>query len=98
MTGGVAPLIRACHLRSTPWNASQPGNSASIDSLVTSSLTARSAWERSSGPPEPPWRPERPEDRSHAERAESDEVRSEEHTSELQSRQYLVCPLLLEQK
>src|SRR3712207_8391732 len=26
------------------------------------------------------------------------EVRSEEHTSELQSRQYLVCRLLLEQK
>src|SRR3712207_8461521 len=25
-------------------------------------------------------------------------VRSEEHTSELQSRQYLVCPLLLEKK
>src|SRR3712207_7602706 len=29
---------------------------------------------------------------------ESDEVRSEEHTSELQSRQYLVCRLLLEKK
>src|SRR3712207_7053398 len=27
-----------------------------------------------------------------------DRVRSEEHTSELQSRQYLVCPLLLEKK
>ena len=27
-----------------------------------------------------------------------DEVRSEEHTSELQSRQYLVCRLLLEKK
>src|SRR3712207_7219313 len=32
-------------------------------------------------------------DRDHAER-----VRSEEHTSELQSRQYLVCRLLLEKK
>src|SRR3712207_8107218 len=33
-------------------------------------------------------------------RVESDyaEVRSEEHTSELQSRQYLVCRLLLEKK
>src|SRR3712207_7517220 len=30
--------------------------------------------------------------------ADSDEVRSEEHTSELQSRQYLVCRLLLEKK
>src|SRR3712207_7712093 len=28
----------------------------------------------------------------------TDEVRSEEHTSELQSRQYLVCRLLLEKK
>src|SRR3712207_8719448 len=29
---------------------------------------------------------------------EAREIRSEEHTSELQSRQYLVCRLLLEQK
>src|SRR3712207_8937727 len=32
------------------------------------------------------------------ERAEVDDRRSEEHTSELQSRQYLVCRLLLEKK
>src|SRR3712207_8365865 len=32
------------------------------------------------------------------ERLHEDEVRSEEHTSELQSRQYLVCRLLLEKK
>src|SRR3712207_7638337 len=31
-------------------------------------------------------------------RANTDENRSEEHTSELQSRQYLVCRLLLEKK
>src|SRR3712207_7057618 len=31
-------------------------------------------------------------------RAGRDRVRSEEHTSELQSRQYLVCRLLLEKK
>src|SRR5258707_11305775 len=31
-------------------------------------------------------------------KAASDEHRSEEHTSELQSRQYLVCRLLLEKK
>src|SRR3712207_6989172 len=31
-------------------------------------------------------------------RAHTDPVRSEEHTSELQSRQYLVCRLLLEKK
>src|SRR3712207_7682625 len=34
----------------------------------------------------------------HAARAEGDAPRSEEHTSELQSRQYLVCRLLLEKK
>src|SRR3712207_7251410 len=33
-----------------------------------------------------------------ADLATSDERRSEEHTSELQSRQYLVCRLLLEKK
>src|SRR3712207_7664048 len=32
------------------------------------------------------------------EHVEQDEVRSEEHTSELQSRQYLVCRLLLVKK
>src|SRR3712207_8437088 len=31
-------------------------------------------------------------------RVEPDDLRSEEHTSELQSRQYLVCRLLLEKK
>src|SRR5258707_8993078 len=34
----------------------------------------------------------------HAETGALDAVRSEEHTSELQSRQYLVCRLLLEKK
>src|SRR5258707_3144074 len=37
-------------------------------------------------------------DDAERERAENDRVRSEEHTSELQSRQYLVCRLLLEKK
>src|SRR3712207_8560660 len=36
--------------------------------------------------------------RVQAERALQDGSRSEEHTSELQSRQYLVCRLLLEKK
>src|SRR3712207_8748097 len=35
---------------------------------------------------------------SDRERAQDAELRSEEHTSELQSRQYLVCRLLLEKK
>src|SRR3712207_7069238 len=34
----------------------------------------------------------------HVDRRQVDAVRSEEHTSELQSRQYLVCRLLLEKK
>src|SRR3712207_8924014 len=53
------------------------------------------------GPPEAPGRragihgwPRTPT--SEASRAHSRTVRSEEHTSELQSRQYLVCRLLLE--
>src|SRR3712207_8311240 len=37
-------------------------------------------------------------ERSQATRARPSSERSEEHTSELQSRQYLVCRLLLEQK
>src|SRR3712207_8266777 len=35
---------------------------------------------------------------AHADLNSSNTVRSEEHTSELQSRQYLVCRLLLEKK
>src|SRR3712207_7608817 len=40
---------------------------------------------------------DREEGRQHVQ-VRLDAVRSEEHTSELQSRQYLVCRLLLEQK
>src|SRR5947209_10297505 len=36
--------------------------------------------------------------RRHASRCTCSSIRSEEHTSELQSRQYLVCRLLLEKK
>src|SRR3712207_7511978 len=39
-----------------------------------------------------------PEDRAEAPQAQAGHARSEEHTSELQSRQYLVCRLLLEKK
>src|SRR3712207_7216233 len=35
---------------------------------------------------------------THIENESTDAMRSEEHTSELQSRQYLVCRLLLEKK
>src|SRR3712207_8482222 len=40
----------------------------------------------------------RGEDYSYLESAQNAATRSEEHTSELQSRQYLVCRLLLEKK
>src|SRR3712207_7176549 len=39
-----------------------------------------------------------PGDREHGGNVAAGPVRSEEHTSELQSRQYLVCRLLLEKK
>src|SRR3712207_7883278 len=50
-----------------------------------------------------PWAPVRRHpvariDRADPARAGDDRRRSEEHTSELQSRQYLVCRLLLEKK
>src|SRR3712207_6864525 len=41
---------------------------------------------------------EHPDLRCHAEQLPQGLLRSEEHTSELQSRQYLVCRLLLEKK
>src|SRR3712207_8766962 len=40
----------------------------------------------------------RPDPRGHAALGPKAHLRSEEHTSELQSRQYLVCRLLLEKK
>src|SRR3712207_8487794 len=46
--------------------------------------------------PDRPWRPSGPERPCSAPRRLGE--RSEEHTSELQSRQYLVCRLLLEKK
>src|SRR3712207_7762410 len=45
-----------------------------------------------------PFQPERPEDMERLRTLLQDLHRSEEHTSELQSRQYLVCRLLLEKK
>src|SRR3712207_7151404 len=48
-------------------------------------------------PPRPPGRPPPAGDRA-ARPARPRTRRSEEHTSELQSRQYLVCRLLLEKK
>src|SRR5258707_9795419 len=44
------------------------------------------------------WRPCSPGEIANAVSMRTTPVRSEEHTSELQSRQYLVCRLLLEKK
>src|SRR3712207_8047712 len=49
-------------------------------------------------PPERPGHPHRAPHRPTAPAVVRRGVRSEEHTSELQSRQYLVCRLLLEKK
>src|SRR3712207_7534485 len=50
--------------------------------------------------PQEVWRfyPDTHSERDRLDLAQRERVRSEEHTSELQSRQYLVCRLLLEKK
>src|SRR3712207_9312241 len=53
---------------------------------------------RPSGEPEDPTGDDQVHDPDHLTEVEEDDLRSEEHTSELQSRQYLVCRLLLEKK
>src|SRR3712207_7812828 len=67
----------------------------SLDSWSRLAETQR----RPSNPSAFNWFPEGAPHQDRAERQlEDDGVRSEEHTSELQSRQYLVCRLLLEKK
>src|SRR3712207_8780156 len=53
---------------------------------------------RASDPRGPDLRSARADDRAHEAPGSGPLPRSEEHTSELQSRQYLVCRLLLEKK
>src|SRR5690606_41944249 len=60
-------------------------------------VAASGARRGRAGYPPRPTRSTRALERSHAETWQ-DEVRSEEHTSELQSRENLVCRLLLEKK
>src|SRR5687768_18353292 len=59
-------------------------------------ICPRAAEERAAGPEEAHPHPRRLRDRLR--RARRDSERSEEHTSELQSRLHLVCRLLLEKK
>src|SRR3712207_8282179 len=72
-----------------PPNAAMPCLAAGAPS--TGSPSARTASAQS---PPPHWC----SPHSTAEPGEKTSLRSEEHTSELQSRQYLVCRLLLEKK
>src|SRR3712207_8113411 len=60
-------------------------------SFIPSRRFDSSSPRQSTGTPQPPKRRLREANRSRS-------ARSEEHTSELQSRQYLVCRLLLEKK
>src|SRR3712207_8614944 len=63
--------------------------------------TPRSSWSPPSRRPSPPARSAQPSPSSTGTAAAPElppTGRSEEHTSELQSRQYLVCRLLLEKK
>src|SRR3712207_7758302 len=64
---------------------SRTGGSAGRGACTTRSTTRTTGWRASATPASRGTRRRRPS-------------RSEEHTSELQSRQYLVCRLLLEKK
>src|SRR3712207_8403363 len=68
------------------------------DALPISSLPALTGRSRGHERHSDPGRVEARDARQAPERAPERPARSEEHTSELQSRQYLVCRLLLEKK
>src|SRR3712207_7088315 len=68
------------------------GARSAASARTTATRTGRAA--RSAAPPRPPGRG----GRGAARRVRAAPRRSEEHTSELQARQYLVCRLLLEKK
>src|SRR3712207_7429435 len=67
---------------------------------VWSGPDAAESWSSRAPPPPPGGLPVRRSRslRPHSRRVQNPPTRSEEHTSELQSRQYLVCRLLLEKK
>src|SRR3712207_7102222 len=71
-----------------PWSPNHPKGSPRSATPGASTATPN-------GLPVERWLPRRPR---RDQPAASDRRRSEEHTSELQSRQYLVCRLLLEKK
>src|SRR3712207_8718992 len=87
------PCLARCSPSPSAPSASAPPSSSSWACCPRSPPTSASPCPRSacSSPPTPSaWSWERPPSPRSA--------RSEEHTSELQSRQYLVCRLLLEKK
>src|SRR3712207_8714227 len=77
--------------------SSPVGSSASARSSASASSTSSTTWRRSSSPSSAS-RPARDQPPSSSGIHATAQGRSEEHTSELQSRQYLVCRLLLEKK
>src|ERR1035437_2843263 len=86
MSGEVIAHLH-CSLRRRPALQTQCGRWCDCFPRIT-------CWLRGECPPWSPGRPGRVRGRADASR----QSRSEEHTSELQSRQYLVCRLLLEKK
>src|SRR3712207_8956181 len=60
--------------------------------------SSRDKQQKNPSHPSDPFHPVKPHHRSHLACVPLTAPRSEEHTSELQSRQYLVCRLLLEKK
>src|SRR3712207_8965455 len=84
-------------MRWRPWPA--PGGAATATSLSSLHLQSPASGRRAHAPA-PPGQipPATPASRDSASVTAAESRRSEEHTSELQSRQYLVCRLLLEKK
>src|SRR3712207_7772600 len=82
--------------RSPPTRRRRPGVRRSADPASPNAVHSTSPLIRNATHASPAARPKRTD--ACASRREQARARSEEHTSELQSRQYLVCRLLLEKK
>src|SRR3712207_8803570 len=76
--------------RSTPPSCRHRLRKRCSQTCLPRTMRARDAYEAPASPPSPTPDPSQP--------SQFLSSRSEEHTSELQSRQYLVCRLLLEKK
>src|SRR3712207_8969253 len=86
------PYTTLC--RSPPPSRASTTSSSATPRIQRTSADAQDGLDANGQAGPGPNRPDTGDDAWH----ERDPVRSEEHTSELQSRQYLVCRLLLETK